>query len=476
LPRYRFADFTLSPRTRVLTRAGRELPLIPRYFDLLVFLVEHRGEAVQRREIFDRVWADVVVSDSALSQAIRTLRRTLEDDSRDPIYIRTVSRHGYRFVFRELIEEDDDDGGSDRGARSPNAVESAHDVAAKAADLRVAGETDDRFEPLLQRLVAHASNPAEQEEQRDAAERLHALGTAAALERLGVRDGHARARALLRDTRWDVAGAGPVPLFGQPGIAATAASLILLRLRRMARLAAARGAWASIGGGLAGLCGGTVGGILLAVAPGSEAPLAVAAVLGVVGGCCGALGGAGVGAGLAVAETIGRSRRVLWLVAGGTIGGGAVGTTAQWLGRSILSTIVGVHVPVGGGLEGVVIGGAAGLAYGVATWHTAGGLAAPRGRDRWNTTLLTGLACAIAALTLTIGGRTLVGGTVHAVARASAGSQAVLTPIARLIGEPDFGPLTRALIGTCEGIVFGCGLALGLTHRPSSGRRSQTSH
>src|SRR5205823_13836953 len=151
-----------------------------------------------------------------------------------------------------------------------HAVESTHDVVARTADQRVASTTDDRFEPLLQRLVTHASNLAEREEQRDAAERLHALGTAAALERLGIRDGHARARALLRDTRWDVAGAGPVPLFGQPGTASAAASLILLRLRRMARLAVARGVWASIGGGLAGLCAGALGGIVLAVAPGSQ--------------------------------------------------------------------------------------------------------------------------------------------------------------------------------------------------------------
>ena len=80
--RYRFSDFTLSPRRRLLLREGREVPLIPRYFDLLVMLVERRHEAVHRRDIFDRVWSDVVVSDSALSQAIRTIRRTLGDDSR----------------------------------------------------------------------------------------------------------------------------------------------------------------------------------------------------------------------------------------------------------------------------------------------------------------------------------------------------------------------------------------------------------
>ena len=79
--------------------------LIPRYFDLLVLLVECRDRAVHRQEIFDRVWADVIVSDGALSQAIRTLRRALGDDPREPRFIRTVSRHGYQFVHAGVSEE-----------------------------------------------------------------------------------------------------------------------------------------------------------------------------------------------------------------------------------------------------------------------------------------------------------------------------------------------------------------------------------
>ena len=55
------------------------------------------------------MWNDVIVSDSALSQAIRTLRRALDDDPRDPRFIRTVSRHGYQFVFADVVEESDSD-------------------------------------------------------------------------------------------------------------------------------------------------------------------------------------------------------------------------------------------------------------------------------------------------------------------------------------------------------------------------------
>ena len=99
--RYRFSDFTLSPQRRLLVRDGREVPLIPRYFDLLVLLIERRHEAVHRREIFERVWTDANVSDSALSQAIRTLRRTLGDDSKEPRFIRTLRSAGYMMVSPE---------------------------------------------------------------------------------------------------------------------------------------------------------------------------------------------------------------------------------------------------------------------------------------------------------------------------------------------------------------------------------------
>jgi len=452
VPRYRFGDFTLSPRRRILICRGEERPLIPRYFDLLVFLIERRHEAVHRRDIFDRVWNDVVVSDSALSQAIRTIRRTLGDDPREPRFIRTVSRHGYRFVFPDLVEEEDDAGGP---SQTPP-PESAATIEPGAAD---------PFEPLLRRVTDVARTADEEEEQREAAELLHALGTAEALRRLDRLPRHAFARALLRDTRWDVAGAGSVPILGEPAPLAVAAALVGLRLRRAGRIVAARWAGASIGGGLAGVVAGTLGGLILSAAPGSAAPLDVAVVLAVIGGACGAVGGAGVGAGLSAAEAIARSQRALSLVAGGALGGGVAGAVAQLLGRWSLAALVGLDVPIGGTVEGLVIGGAAGLAYAVAT-SRAEGVAAPRGRRRWGVALIVAAACGAAALGLSVAARPLVGGTLHLIAQASQGAQVTLAPIAALIGEPDFGPATRALIGTGEGAIFGLGLALGLTRRP----------
>jgi DNA-binding winged helix-turn-helix (wHTH) protein len=451
LPRYRFAEFTLSPRRRTLVRGNRELRLIPRYFDLLVFLVEHRHEAVHRRDIFERVWNDVVVSDSALSQAVRTLRRTLGDDSRDPLFIRTVSRHGYRFVCPDVIEQEDNDADCDRTALpvtmdEPLAIGNA-------------------FEPLLQRLTRRAQTQDDEEQQRDAAERLHALGTAEALAQLGTRPGHGHARALLRDVACVVPQAGAVPILGQPAVINTAASLIALRLRRLARVAGLRAIAASLGAGGAGALAGAAGGTLLAAAPTSSASADVVAVLAAIGGLAGGLAGAAVGAGISMAEAVARSRRVSAVAASAMAAGGIVGSAAQWLGRWSLSALVGVHVAISGSLEGLVLGAASGIGYAGATRGMTDGLAAPRGGRRLAVAGLTSLTCALGALILSLSGRPLVGGTIHVVAQASAGSEAQLTPIGRMIGDPDFGPLTRTVIGTGEGALFGLGLALGLTHR-----------
>ena len=451
--RYRFSDFTLSPRRRLLLRDGREVPIIPRYFDLLVLLVERRQTAVHRRDIFEQVWTDVIVSDSALSQAVRTIRRTLGDDSREPRFIRTVARHGYSFVFADVIEEDDDGVWPEAATASPPPV--------------VAETAGDAYEPLLDRLTSAGGTD---DDRREAAELLHALGTSEALNRLGTRPGHAAARALLRDARWNVPGAGEVPVIGAPAPLAVAREVVRLRMHRAARIAARRWAGAAAGGGLAGLAAGAAGGLLLAAAPGSVATVAIAPVLAVIGGACGALGGAAVGAGLSFAEASTRSHRALALIAAAALGGGVVGAAVQWLARWGLAALVGLDLDLGGGLEGVVIGAGAGAGYAIATRNAEGEMAAPRGRRRLRAALITGAMCGLAGLALTLAGRPLVGGTIHAIADAADGSRATLAPLGRLIGEPDFGPVSRAILAFGEGALFGIGLAYGSTRRP---RREQ---
>ena len=449
--RYRFGEFCVSPARRVLLRSGEELALIPRYLDLLILLLERRHEAVHRREIFETVWSDVVVSDGALSQAVRTLRRTLGDDSREPVYIRTVSRHGYRFTFERVVEEPEDDA----PLSTPAAV--------AVSRMPVPGALDDPFEEVLEKLLSEQDREA----RREAAEALHALGTAEALRRLGRRPGHEAARALLRDARWDVPGAGPVPLVGQPGGLTAARILTTLRLRHALHLARRRWAAACGGGAAAGAVAGALGGLALRLAPGSHAPASVAVTLALVGAIVGGLGAAGVGAGLAAAEAVARSLRGPALVLAGAVGGGAIGAASNLVGRWVLEGLFGRELSaVGGGLEGLALGAAAGLGYALATPRHEGGMATPRGSGRVRAAAVTGLSCAAAALVITALGGHLAGTSLNFVARSFQGSQVGLAPLARMLGEPELGPLSRAVIGAYEGAFFGFGLALGLTRRP----------
>jgi len=69
-----------------------------RYLDALSLLVSEAGRLVTKDRFLDEVWRGVPVTDEALTQCIRTLRRQLGDDAARPRFIETVPKHGYRFV------------------------------------------------------------------------------------------------------------------------------------------------------------------------------------------------------------------------------------------------------------------------------------------------------------------------------------------------------------------------------------------
>lgn len=96
--RYRFDDFDLDVENRQLLRDGQKLELNGRYFDALVLLVQEHGQLVKKDQFFKEVWGGTVVSDSALTQCIKDIRKQLGDDAFNPRYIKTVPGHGYRFI------------------------------------------------------------------------------------------------------------------------------------------------------------------------------------------------------------------------------------------------------------------------------------------------------------------------------------------------------------------------------------------
>ena len=98
LIRQRFGDFVLDPANRTLRRGDAPIALNARYFDALALLVREHGRLVPKQRFFDEVWTGSVVTDAALTQCIKEIRRVLGDDAADPRFVRTVAGHGYSFI------------------------------------------------------------------------------------------------------------------------------------------------------------------------------------------------------------------------------------------------------------------------------------------------------------------------------------------------------------------------------------------
>jgi len=96
--RFRFDRFLLDPANRRLIRDGAPVDLNARYLDALALLVGDAGQLVTKDRFLDEVWRGVPVTDEALTQCIKTLRRVLGDDAANPRLIETVPKHGYRFI------------------------------------------------------------------------------------------------------------------------------------------------------------------------------------------------------------------------------------------------------------------------------------------------------------------------------------------------------------------------------------------
>ena len=81
---YRFDDFYLDGKNRQLSRNGESLPLNSKYLDALLLLVANAGQLVEKQRIFEEVWSGVFVTDAALTQCIKDIRRQLGDDASNP--------------------------------------------------------------------------------------------------------------------------------------------------------------------------------------------------------------------------------------------------------------------------------------------------------------------------------------------------------------------------------------------------------
>ena len=96
---YEFGDFRLDADKRLLLRRdGQIVPLKPKIFETLLYLVEHNRTVLEKDELMRAVWPDTVVEENNLSQNISQLRRALGETPDQHRYIVTVPGRGFRFV------------------------------------------------------------------------------------------------------------------------------------------------------------------------------------------------------------------------------------------------------------------------------------------------------------------------------------------------------------------------------------------
>ncbi len=93
-------DFELNLQTYKLSRSGRVLRLERIPTEILLFLIEQRGQLATREQIVEKVWGKGVFldTDNSINGAIRKIRQVLNDDAEQPHFIQTITGRGYRFI------------------------------------------------------------------------------------------------------------------------------------------------------------------------------------------------------------------------------------------------------------------------------------------------------------------------------------------------------------------------------------------
>ncbi|HEY9501655.1 MAG TPA: AAA family ATPase [Pyrinomonadaceae bacterium] len=93
-----FGPFRFDETNECLWQGSQPIPLRPKAFAVLKYLITHKGVLVTKQQLLHDVWPNTYVSDAVLKDCIRQLRQVLNDDAKAPQFIETSHRRGYRFI------------------------------------------------------------------------------------------------------------------------------------------------------------------------------------------------------------------------------------------------------------------------------------------------------------------------------------------------------------------------------------------
>lgn len=135
---FRFSDVEVDEREFQLKRAGEALPVEPKAFRVLIHLLRNPGRLIAKDELLNAGWGDTAVTENSLTRNIALLRRLLNDDSREPRYIETVSTAGYRFIC-PVVEDPSPNTGRPLSATAPPVIGAKMKSAARQFSRQVLG-------------------------------------------------------------------------------------------------------------------------------------------------------------------------------------------------------------------------------------------------------------------------------------------------------------------------------------------------
>src|SRR5271154_4693062 len=99
-----FKAFRLDTVNHLLWRDGDRVPLTPKGFDVLAYLVEHVGQVMTQDKILEALWPETYVNPEVLRKYIQEIRKALSDRPDNPEFIETLPKRGYRFVAPVIDE------------------------------------------------------------------------------------------------------------------------------------------------------------------------------------------------------------------------------------------------------------------------------------------------------------------------------------------------------------------------------------
>jgi DNA-binding winged helix-turn-helix (wHTH) protein/TolB-like protein len=103
---FRVAEWAVEPQLNNLERNGQAVRLEPKVMQVLVCLAEHQGELVTKEQLIRAVWAETFVNDDVLTRCISELRKALNDDPKQPRFIETIPKGGYRLIAQVKRSQD----------------------------------------------------------------------------------------------------------------------------------------------------------------------------------------------------------------------------------------------------------------------------------------------------------------------------------------------------------------------------------